>query len=213
MLQLDTSALEPMLSKASINKESNYFFAGNPWSCNCQNIKTIQEFLEKYSSLIMDTEHMTCSDCDCNLLNLDYKEMCTSDSDSMIWVVVAETFLLVMIVMKLTWDCVQYRRTGHLPWIARHLGGSVPGIARPRWTPHLPKLCGLQEQEGEGHAGPGHHGKGVGKGSSGYITCSGSSSHSSKSNNTRTGIKESSVVRFLWIVSQRCWSGPVIVNC
>jgi len=196
--QLDTSALEQMLSKASINTESNYFFAGNPWSCNCQNIKTIQEFLEKYSSLIMDTEHMHCSDCECTLLHLDYKEMCTKNHDYMIWVILVEVILLVGIMLKLTWDCVRYRRTGHLPWVARHLCWSVPGISRGRWTSNLPNMCAQGEQV-NGQKVTLNPNQGVANGSSGYITCSGSSSHSSKTVQTRTcpGEKESSVVRFL----------------
>ena len=96
-----------MLSKVSINTESNYFFAGNPWSCNCQNIKTIQEFLEKYSSLIMDTEHMHCAGGESTLLHLDYKEICSKGHDYMIWVIVVEAIRLVMIMIKLTWDCVR----------------------------------------------------------------------------------------------------------
>ena len=189
-----------MLSKASINTESNYFFAGNPWSCNCQNIKTIQEFLEKYSSLIMDTEHMMCSDCECALLHLDYKEMCTKDHDYMIWVILVEAILLVVIMLKFTWDCIRYRRTGHLPWVARHLCWSVPGISRGRWTPRLPGLCVQGEDEGEESEPVDQPDLIVGKGSSGYLTCSGSSSHSSKSARTHRacpGGKESSVVRFL----------------
>eukprot|EP00092_Neocalanus_flemingeri_P023132 GFUD01025081.1.p1 GENE.GFUD01025081.1~~GFUD01025081.1.p1 ORF type:complete len:565 (+),score=137.16 GFUD01025081.1:64-1758(+) len=196
--QLDTSALEPMLSKASINRESNYFFAGNPWSCNCQTIKTIQEFLEKYSSLIMDTEHMHCSERECSVLHLDYKEMCTKDHDHMIWVIMVEAILLVVIMLKLTWDCVRYRRTGHLPWVARHLCWSVPGLSRSRWTPQLPVICAQLEHvsSSEGGLEPNIE---VAKGSSGYITSSGRSSHSSKTTPLRThpGGKESSVVRFL----------------
>ena len=137
---MDTSALESMLSKASINTESNYFFAGNPWSCNCQNIKPIQEFLQKYSRLIMDTKHMYCSNCESTLLHLDYKVMCSKDHDYMIWVIVVEAILLAMIMLKLTWDCVRYRRIGHLPWVARHLCWSVPGISRGRWMPQLSSM-------------------------------------------------------------------------
>ena len=54
-------------------EENIYYFADNPWSCNCHNIKTIQEFLNKYSNLIEDIEYMKCTECDCALLYLDYK--------------------------------------------------------------------------------------------------------------------------------------------
>jgi len=198
--QLDTSALEPMLSKASINVESNYYFAGNPWSCNCQNIKTIQEFLEKYNSLIMDTEHMQCSECECSLFYLDYKEMCTQDFDYMIWVITAEVIVLLIFVFKLTWDCIRYRRTGHLPWVARHLCWSVPDITPGRWSwsSCLPSGC-AQEPPASTSEGDREHNLVVSKGSSGYITISGNSSNSSKNGQTRIcpGGKEDSVVRFV----------------
>ena len=77
--QLDTITLEPMLYKTSSKhslmwgEENIYYFADNPWSCNCHNIKTIQEFLNKYSNLIEDIEYMKCTECDCALLYLDYK--------------------------------------------------------------------------------------------------------------------------------------------
>ena len=113
-VQLDTSYLELMLSQAVADKEGVYFFAGNPWSCNCHNIQEIQEFLEKFSSIILDTEEMRCDECDCSLLNLDYKEMCSSGGDSMLWLIILEVSLLLLVLAKFSWDCVTYRRTGEV---------------------------------------------------------------------------------------------------
>ena len=45
-------------------------------------------------------------------------------------VIVLEVVLLVALVLKLGWDCVRYRRTGHLPWVARHMCWSLPGTGR-----------------------------------------------------------------------------------
>ena len=112
--------------------------AGNPWSCSCHNIKTIQEFLNKYSNLIEDAKDMKCDECGCEILQLDFKEMCASSkTDSMVWVIVLEVALLVLVLAKLSWDCVTYRRTGQLPWLARHMCWSVPGISRTRYFPVL----------------------------------------------------------------------------
>ena len=141
---------------------------------------------------------MHCSDCESTVLHLDYKEMCSKDHDYMIWVIVVETILLVIIMFKLTWDCVRYRRTGHLPWVARHLCWSVPGITRGRLMPQLSSMF-AQKEQASGQVGGVEPNQGVAKGSSGYITCSGNTSHSSKTLPLRTcsGGKESSVVRFL----------------
>ena len=47
----------------------------------------LQEFLLKYSNLIADARAMQCSECECSVLLLDFKEMCTRDrTDGMIWV-------------------------------------------------------------------------------------------------------------------------------
>ena len=195
-----------MLYKASMKhplnwgEENLYYMAGNPWSCSCNNIKTIQEFLNKYSNLIEDAGDMRCDECDCGILHLDFKEMCaTNNTDSMVWLICLEVTLLVLVLVKLTWDCIRYRRTGHLPWVARHMCWSVPGISRTvRWSPmpRLPPLCPSNVTSDTG----GDTGV-VSKGSSGYITSSAASSHSGagqkKSSKSLPGGKESSVVRFL----------------
>ena len=163
----------------------------------------------------MDTEHMHCSECECSLLHLDYKEMCTKDHDHMVWVIMVEAIFLVMIVIKLTWDCIRYRRTGHLPWVARHLCWSVPGIAPGRWTwtPQLPSVCaqGGPVSTSEGGVDPNMV---VSKGSSGYITSSGNSSNSSKNGQPRMrpGGKEDSVVRFVWERASCYWFWNVLVD-
>jgi len=202
--ELDTITLEPMLYKTSSKhslmwgEENIYYFADNPWSCNCHNIKTIQEFLNKYSNLIEDIEYMKCTECDCALLYLDYKEMCATRDSNMLWLVILEVCLLLAVLVKLSWDCVRYRRTGHLPWIARHMCWSVPGISRSRWSPRLPNIFSRNDSSTEENAR-----RIVSKGSSGYITCSATSSNSGagKSNigekYKAQGVKESSVVRFI----------------
>jgi hypothetical protein len=136
---------------------------------------------------------MHCAGGESTLLHLDYKEMCSKDHDYMIWVIIVEAILLVAIMLKLTWDCVRYRRTGHLPWVARHLCWSDSGISRGRWMPQLSSMFAQGEHLSV-------QGGGVEpKGSSGYITCSGNTSHSSKTLPLRTCPvgKESTVVRFL----------------
>ena len=141
---------------------------------------------------------MHCSDCESTVLNLKYKVMCSKNHDYMIWVIIVETILLVMIMLKLTWDCIRYRRTGHPPWVARHLCWSVQGISRGRWMPQFSSMFAQEEHASRQGSGVDPN-QGVAKGSSGYITCSGNTSHSSKAVPLRTclGGKESSVVRFL----------------
>ena len=193
--QLDTSYMELMLSKAVADKEGVYFFAGNPWSCNCHNIKTIQEFLEKFSSIILDTEQMKCLECDCSLLNLDYKEMCSTAGDSgMLWLIILELSLLLVVLVKFSWDCVAYRRTGELPWLARNLCCSLQGIApSSTWSRLSSGLGRLRWRRGEAS-------RPVRRGSSGYVTCSAATASNNSVRNTAgntPGNKESSVVRFI----------------
>jgi hypothetical protein len=129
------------MSKSSINTKSSFFLSGNPWSCNCQNIKHIQEFVQKYSSLIKDAEKIYCDNWDNILLHIDYKDRCYKSQDPMIWVIIVEVILLVLLIGNFVWDVVRYRRSGHLPWIARNLCGSVQGRTRPSWWGRIYKQC------------------------------------------------------------------------
>jgi len=92
----------------------------------------------------------------------------------------------------------QYRRTGELPWLARHLCWSLPGLApawpaRPRWSWPAWSRCLTTSTSLPQSA------------SSGYITCSAASSNTAGSGEgpstaataQQPGGKESSVVRFL----------------
>ena len=40
--------------------------------------------------------------------------------DYMVCVIAVEAILLVLVLSKLAFDCYNYRRTGQLPWLARH---------------------------------------------------------------------------------------------
>ena len=148
---------------------------------------------------------MRCDECDCSLLNLDYKEMCSTGGDSMLWLIIMEVSLLLIVLAKFSWDCVTYRRTGEvrislmenyfispinisqLPWLARHLCCSLQGIPATNWCTQLTNWRWRVRRRGETSRTQQR------RGSSGYMTCSGGS------NNTAPPVtphKESSVVRF-----------------
>lgn len=57
------------------------------------------------------------------MVSFDYNAMCPIDTetDYMTILVVFEVVLLFIILSKLTYDVVQYRRNGELPWLARHI--------------------------------------------------------------------------------------------
>merc|ERR1719474_912604 len=122
----------------SVEEGLNFMFADNPWECQCERIKHMQEFLVKYQFLLKDANEMRCTGSEVYIVDLDYKNECEQDNeDFMTWLVVVEFVLLVLVLSKLTYDVVLYRRTGHLPWIARHLCGKnvlcLPGISRFNW--------------------------------------------------------------------------------
>ena len=78
--------------------------------------------------------------------------MCATRDSNMLWLVILEVCLLLAVLVKLSWDCVRYRRTGHLPWIARHMCWSVPGISRSRWSPRLPNIFSRNDSSTEENA-------------------------------------------------------------
>ena len=130
---------------------------------------------------------MKCEECDCSLLNLDYKEMCSTGGDNMLWLIVLELSLLLLVLAKFSWDCVTYRRTGELPWLARHLCCSLQGLPATSWCSRLANIWRWPARRRDRARSQQR------RGSSGYMTCSGGS------NNTAVPVtphKESSVVRF-----------------
>ena len=198
LTELDLQTLEPIMARSDMHKleevkirqkcsffrsqeGAKFFLAGNPWSCNCHNIKTFQEFLLKYNDIIMDAEKMRCQEYPGEALEqVDYKTICSSKDYSLLVFCSLELLLLVAVIVKLTCDCVEYKRTGNLPWCARWVGQafgvdsswfdclrklcwSVPGIPRPHWTsPQLPtNFCNTRSSDSRGS---------VGQGSSGYLT-------------------------------------------
>lgn len=78
--------------------------------------------MSRFHNIITDAEEVECYEFSGqSLLHLDYKAMCASNSgpDLMVTVIVVEVLLIVVILTKFTWDCIVYRRTGQLPWVAR----------------------------------------------------------------------------------------------
>jgi len=184
LTELDLQTLEPIMARSQ--EGAKFFLAGNPWSCNCHNIKTFQDFLLKYNDIIMDAEKMRCQEYPGEALEqVDYKTICSSKNYGLFIFCSLELLLLVAVIVKLTCDCVEYKRTGNLPWCARKLCWSVPGIPRPHWTsPQLPSnFCNTRSSDSRGS---------VGQGSSGYLTSS-----SGGSQGGRPGGRETAVVRFL----------------
>ena len=65
------------------------------------------------------------------LISADYDSLCTPERlDLMTGLVVAELFLLTLVLSKLAYDVWHYQRTGEMPWLARNicLGYSYAGI-------------------------------------------------------------------------------------
>ena len=146
---------------------------------------TVTMSLARFNDIIKDAVEVECREFPGRALELlDYKAMCSSDTSASALLVVGlvELLVLVGIVVKLAWDCVEYRRSGNLPWCARKLCWSVPGIPRPRWGGGgmAGGLCSTGGGEEE-----------VARGSSGYLTAS------SGGSGGRPGGRESSTVRFL----------------
>lgn len=187
LTELDLQTLEPIMARSK--EGAKFFLAGNPWSCNCHNIKTFQDFLLKYNDIIADAEQMQCEEHPGKSLEqLDYKTICSNTSYGLLVFCSLELLLLVAVVVKLTCDCVEYKRTGNLPWCARKLCWSVPGIPRPHWTsPQLPSASSFCNTGANNDS----HGS-VGQGSSGYLTNS-----SGGSQGGRPGGRQTAVVRFL----------------
>ena len=83
----------------------------------------------------MDGEKMRCEEYSGEALEqVDYKTICASTAYSSGLLVFCglELLLLVAVVVKLTCDCVEYKRTGNLPWCARWVLGRFKLLQLPQ---------------------------------------------------------------------------------
>ena len=139
------------MDKSSSQTGHSFYLSGNPWDCTCQNIEPVMQFLMKYSTIIKDVEHIRCDKWDTPILQADYKEKCSESQNPMIWVVMVELILLLLLIGNFVRDVVRYRRTGHLPWVARHLCYTTHGRAGNGgwgrlWTRYQQTMCGKTNQ-------------------------------------------------------------------
>merc|ERR550519_1001540 len=83
--------------------------------------------------MMKDAYNITCQEpLDMFLEDMNYDEICLFQVNWLHILIVAEVVLLAVVVLKLCYDVLQYRRTGHLPWVARHLCCS--SLSSNRWT-------------------------------------------------------------------------------
>ena len=115
--------LEVLKQSMAIGKKHQYFYLSeNPWSCHCNNIKEIQQFIYEHKEVIRDHALLQCED-GTKIIEIDYNGLCMTSSesgmDSMTILICIEVILLILVVSKLFYDYRQYNRTGALPWLAR----------------------------------------------------------------------------------------------
>jgi len=128
----DLGVLRPIISNHETNPGGNdpasltFLFAENPWSCDCEFVKEIQEFLYHRIPFLRDAESLYCGgepDEDNTIIRLKYDNFCHTDVyiDATMIIVIFEVVLLILIICKLIYDVRHYNRTGELPWLARHI--------------------------------------------------------------------------------------------
>lgn len=102
------------------------FFAKNPWLCNCKFTPKFQRLMAKYE-FIRDARNITCRHEEHNLLSgikvqlLTKHDLCQAHDDQQILIIdIVNCILAVLIIIilsKLTYDYIQYRHYGRVPWI------------------------------------------------------------------------------------------------
>ena len=69
------------------------------------------------------------------LISADYVDLCVAEGpDYYALLIVVEAGLIVVVVSKLAYDWATYKRTGEMPWLARHicLGYSYSSLLKVR---------------------------------------------------------------------------------
>ena len=56
----DLNVLREIIDEDYSPSAINYLFAGNPWTCDCDTISDIQDFIVEKSSYLRDHDHLEC---------------------------------------------------------------------------------------------------------------------------------------------------------
>ncbi|CAB4054655.1 unnamed protein product [Lepeophtheirus salmonis] len=119
----DVDLMGPLLSEMrnkNFHGSVDFLFFGNPLDCNCKNLTKLQQFLYKYKLYFRDADLLACGvDQSPILIQIDYTQFCETNIDYMWIVIVGELILLILVLSRLTYDVINYRRSGELPWLAK----------------------------------------------------------------------------------------------
>ncbi|XP_040568947.1 protein singed wings 2 isoform X2 [Lepeophtheirus salmonis] len=132
----DVDLMGPLLSEMrnkNFHGSVDFLFFGNPLDCNCKNLTKLQQFLYKYKLYFRDADLLACGvDQSPILIQIDYTQFCETSIDYMWIVIVGELILLILVLSRLTYDVINYRRSGELPWLAKHmyLGCTYAGLRK-----------------------------------------------------------------------------------
>eukprot|EP00096_Caligus_rogercresseyi_P009563 TRINITY_DN3263_c0_g2_i3.p1 TRINITY_DN3263_c0_g2~~TRINITY_DN3263_c0_g2_i3.p1 ORF type:complete len:547 (+),score=-2.82 TRINITY_DN3263_c0_g2_i3:260-1900(+) len=139
----DVDLLEPLLSdmrKKNFHGSVDFLFFGNPLDCNCRNLTKLQQFLYEYKLYLRDADLLACGiNQSPILIQIDYAQFCETSFDYMWIVIFGESFLLILVLSRLTYDVINYRRSGELPWLAKnmYLGCSYVGFRKSTFLSFL----------------------------------------------------------------------------
>ncbi|XP_033219870.1 protein singed wings 2 [Belonocnema kinseyi] len=126
LTDLPTYALEHALPQ-NINS-ARLYLGHNPWRCDCLFTPGFQDFLIRYANLVKDINDIRCSAVEADeiankqIRELTRTEICISPEEDY-WLLPLDVlnatlaFLIFLVLGKLLYDYLCFKRTGKLPWI------------------------------------------------------------------------------------------------
>lgn len=101
------------------------FLSKNPWRCNCKFTPKFQLLLAKFE-FIRDARNITCREEPDNpfsnlpVQSLSKHDLCQPDTEEILVIDIVNCVLaslIFIILAKLTYDYIQFRHYGRVPWI------------------------------------------------------------------------------------------------
>lgn len=100
------------------------YFAGNRLNCDCNSAKVVRLWLLGNKEHIKDYDEIMCENIPQNVTQLSEIKLCQSKhdwTDYIFYLIAAEVLLLLVLVLKVSYDYYVFKTQSYLPWPANKM--------------------------------------------------------------------------------------------
>jgi len=97
------------------------YLGGNKLKCDCNSANILKLWLLERHNNIPDYNQILCNNMPQKVIDLTDKELCQSShdwTDYIYYLIASEVFLLLALILKVSYDYWKFKTSGYLPWPA-----------------------------------------------------------------------------------------------